>query len=83
MRREGILTKIHMNKIKDITRPLILVGLTILFSILLFYIPKNTKIMDYKVKRVDMFMDIKPDSVINMELNDVPDIKMEIESVAQ
>ena len=72
-----------MNKIKDITRPLILVGLTILFSILLFYIPKNTKIIDYKVKPVDMFMDIKPDSVINMELNDVPDIKMEIESVAQ
>ncbi len=70
-----------MNKIKDITRPLILVGLTILFSILLFYIPKNTKIMDYKVKRVDMFMEIKPDSVIDIELNDEP--VMEMESVTQ
>ena len=70
-----------MNKIKDITRPLILVGLTILFSILLFYIPKNIKIMDYKVKRVDMLMDIKPDSVIDMELNDAP--VMEMDSVNQ
>ena len=66
-----------MNKIKDITRPLILVGLTILFSILLFYIPKNTKIIDYKVKPVDMFMDIKPDSVIDMELNDEPVMEMD------
>lgn len=70
-----------MNKIKDITRPLILVGLTILFSILLSYIPKGTKIMDYKVKRTDMLMDIKPDSIIEMELNDEPE--MEIESVDQ
>ncbi|HED08330.1 MAG TPA: hypothetical protein ENI57_09470 [Ignavibacteria bacterium] len=70
-----------MNKIKDITRPLILVGLTILFSILLFYIPKNTKIMNYKVKPVDMLMDIKPDSIINMELNDEP--VMEMDSVNQ
>lgn len=70
-----------MNKIKDITRPIILVGLTILFSILLYYIPKNTKIMDYKMKRTDMLMDIKPDSVIEMELNDEPEI--EIESVDQ
>ena len=68
-----------MIKIKDITRPLILVGLTILFSILLSYIPKNTKIMNYKVKHTDMLMDIKPDSVIDMELNNGPD--MEIESI--
>ena len=67
-----------MNKIKDITRPLILVGLTILFSVLLSFIPKSTKILDYKIKKTDMLMDIKPDSVIEKELNDEPD--MEIES---
>lgn len=70
-----------MNKIKDINRSLILVGLIIIFSILLFYIPKSTKIMDYRMKRTDMLMDIKPDSVIEMELNDEPEI--EIESVDQ
>ena len=65
-----------MNKIKDITRPLILVGLTILFSILLSYIPKGTKIMDYKVKRTDMLMDIKPDSVLELEYNVEPDMEI-------
>lgn len=58
-----------MKKINDITRPLILVGLTILFSLLLSYIPKRTKIMDYRIKPTDMLMDIKPDSVIEKELN--------------
>ena len=37
--------------------------------------------MDYRMKRTDMLMDIKPDSVIEMELNDEPEI--EIESVDQ
>lgn len=57
-----------MSKIKDITRPLILVGLTILFLLLLSYIPKRTKIVSYKLKSIDMLMDIKPDSVIMKEL---------------
>ncbi|MCH8943033.1 MAG: hypothetical protein IIA48_11425 [Bacteroidetes bacterium] len=65
-----------MNKLKDITRPLILVGLTILFSILLSYIPTGMKIMEYKVKRTDMLMDIKPDSVLELEYNVEPDMEI-------
>ena len=65
-----------MNKLKDITRPLILVGLTILFSILLSYIPTGMKIMDYKVKHTDMLMDIKPDSVLELEYNVEPDMEI-------
>ena len=57
-----------MNKFKDISRPLILVGLTILFLLLLSYLPTSTKIVGYKLKRIDMFMDIKPDSIIMKEL---------------
>ena len=65
-----------MNKLKDITRPLILVGLTILFSILLSYIHTGMKIMDYKVKHTDMLMDIKPDSVLELEYNVEPDMEL-------
>ena len=65
-----------MNKLKDITRPLILVGLTILFSILLSYISTGMKIMDYKVKHTDMLMDIKPDSVLELEYNVEPDMEL-------
>ncbi|PJB00231.1 MAG: hypothetical protein CO128_01065 [Ignavibacteriales bacterium CG_4_9_14_3_um_filter_30_11] len=66
-----------MNKIKDITRPLILVGLTILFSLLLSYLPKPTKIVGYKLKRIDMLMDIKPDSVIMKDLYEDPELEIE------
>ncbi|PIW68906.1 MAG: hypothetical protein COW08_10070 [Ignavibacteriales bacterium CG12_big_fil_rev_8_21_14_0_65_30_8] len=66
-----------MNKIKDITRPLILVGLTILFSLLLSYLPKRTKIVNYKIKSIDMLMDIKPDSVIMKELYEELEVETE------
>ncbi len=70
-----------MKKIKNITRPLILVGLTILFSVLLSLIPRGTKIINYKLKHTDMFLDIKPDSIIEMELNDEPEMEMQIKSI--
>jgi len=66
-----------MNKIKDITRPLILVGLTILFSLLLSYLPKRTKIVNYKIKSIDILMDIKPDSVIMKELYEELEVETE------
>ncbi len=66
-----------MKKIKDITRPLILVSLTILFSILLSFIPQKTKIMDYNIKKADMLMDIKPDSVLEKDLYEEPEMEIE------
>lgn len=44
--------------------PLILLSLTIIFLLILSFLPKVTKIAGLDVKPVDLFMDIKPDSLL-------------------
>ncbi len=47
------------------SKPVILIGLTIFFLILLSYIPEGVEIMGYKIKPVELFIDIKPDSLFS------------------
>lgn len=54
-----------MNKNKNNSSPLILVGLTILFLIGLSFLPKDITVAGYDIKPVDLFMDIKPDSLLD------------------
>lgn len=42
----------------------LMIGLTILLLILLSFIPKDTKVAGIKIKPVDLFMDVKPDSLL-------------------
>ncbi len=44
--------------------PVLMLGLTIILLILLSFIPKDTKVAGAKVKPVDLFMDVKPDSLL-------------------
>jgi hypothetical protein len=44
--------------------PVLLIGLTIILLILLSFIPKDTRIAGSKIKPVDLFMDVKPDSLL-------------------
>ncbi len=53
-----------MNENK-INNPVILIALTILFVIVLSYFLNGVTIFGYTVKSVDLFMDIKPDSLIS------------------
>ncbi len=52
----------------QLNKPLILIGLTILMLIALSYLPQNLTILGYSVKPVDLLMDIRPDSVLSMNL---------------
>lgn len=45
-------------------KPLILILFTILIVIVLSFIPSGTKIFDYQIKKIDFFIDVKPDSII-------------------
>ena len=49
----------------DRNRGVILIGLTIIFTILLSYLPEDTRVFGYQFKPVDLFMDIKPDSLLS------------------
>jgi len=44
----------------------VLLFLTIIFSIMLSYIPADTKIFNYQPKKVNLFMDVVPDSLLDM-----------------
>lgn len=55
-----------MNSELSPNRPLILILLAILFLIALSYIPGGIKILGYETKPVDLFIDIKPDSLLGM-----------------
>jgi len=46
-------------------QPIILFCFTILFLIMLSFIPKNLKIFGYQIKPIDLFIDIKPDSLLD------------------
>lgn len=45
--------------------PLLIVLLTIVFLIILSFLPKEVKVAGLIIKPVDLFMDIKPDSLLN------------------
>lgn len=45
-------------------RSVLLLFFTIIFAILLSYIPTDTKIFNYQPKKIDLFMDIVPDSLL-------------------
>lgn len=46
-------------------KPVLLIGATIIILILLSYIPSGTKILGYEIKPFDLFMDVKPDSLLD------------------
>ncbi|MFA6596433.1 MAG: hypothetical protein WCS69_01840 [Ignavibacteriaceae bacterium] len=46
-------------------RSVLLFFFTIIFAIMLSYIPADTKILNYQPKKVDLFMDIVPDSLLD------------------
>ena len=50
-------------------RPVLLIAFTILFVIILSHFLGGVSIFGYKIKPVDLFMDIKPDSLISSEYN--------------
>ncbi|MGE5497155.1 MAG: hypothetical protein ACM3Q2_03755, partial [Syntrophothermus sp.] len=55
-----------MASIKDKYRTVIVVGLAILFSFVLSYIPEGVNIVFFKTKPVSFFSDIKPDSLLSL-----------------
>lgn len=54
-----------MATIKAKNRPVILIGMAILFSFILSYIPEGVNILFFKTKSVSFFADIKPDSLLS------------------
>lgn len=46
-------------------RSVLLFSFTIMFTIMLSYIPSDTKVFNYQLKKIDLFMDIKPDSLMD------------------
>lgn len=55
-----------MASIKDKNRPVAVIGLAILFSFILSYIPEGVNIVFFKTKPVSLFSDIKPDSLLSL-----------------
>ncbi len=49
----------------QINKPVLLIGLTILFVIILSHFINGVTIFGYTVKPIDLFMDIKPDSLLS------------------
>ena len=60
------------NEKKQLNQPIILLALTIIFLIALSFLPSNMKIFGYTIKPVDLFMDIKPDSLLSSNYNIQP-----------
>ena len=54
-------------------RPVLLIGLAILFFLLLSLIPGGTKVGPVNLKQIDPFMDIKPDSLLSNSFNEFTD----------
>jgi len=48
-----------------INRPVLLIGLTIVFVLILAHFFNGVTIFGYQIKPVDLFMDIKPDSLLS------------------
>ena len=58
--------------------PVLIFGIAIIILIVASYIPGNIEILGYKIKPVDLFMDVKPDSLLIYGSNlptKVPEIK--------
>jgi hypothetical protein len=51
--------------VKDNNKPVLIFGLCIIFLIALSYFPKDLTILGYRIKQFDLFIDIKPDSLIS------------------
>ncbi|GAB6281922.1 MAG: hypothetical protein STSR0008_06660 [Ignavibacterium sp.] len=45
--------------------PIIILFFTIIFLVLMSFIPKDLKILGYQIKPIDLFIDIKPDSLLD------------------
>lgn len=54
-----------MKKINPNNKPILLLGLTVVFLMMMYYIPKDFTLFGHKFKPVDLFMDIKPDSLLD------------------
>jgi lysophospholipase L1-like esterase len=57
-----------------INRPVLLIGFTILFVIIISHFINGITIFGYTVKSVDLFSDIKPDSLISFNSNQYKEI---------
>jgi lysophospholipase L1-like esterase len=53
-----------MSNENQINKPVVLLLLTVLFLLLLQFIPAHIKFLNYETKKFDLFMDIKPDSLL-------------------
>lgn len=58
-----------MPQVSQKNKPVILIGLTILFVLILAHFLNNVTIFGYTIKPVDLFMDIKPDSLQSFNVN--------------
>ncbi len=54
-----------MKSINPNNKPVLLLVLTIFFLMLMYYIPKDITVFGIKLKQVDLFMDVKPDSLLD------------------
>jgi len=54
-----------------LNRPVLLIGLTLLFVIIVSYFLNGVTIFGYTVKTVDLFSDIKPDSLVSYNSNQI------------
>jgi len=50
-------------------RSVLLFFFTIIFTIMLSYIPSDIKILNYQPKKIDLFMDVVPDSLLDYSKN--------------
>lgn len=50
-------------------RSVLLFFFTIVFTIMLSYIPSDVKILNYQPKKIDLFMDVVPDSLLDLSKN--------------
>lgn len=61
-----------MTPIHDRKRPVVLIGMAMLFSFILSYIPEGVNIVFFKTKPVSFFADIKPDSLLSLNNRPLP-----------
>jgi hypothetical protein len=63
-----------LNSIKN--TPFLIIGLSILLLIIISFLPKNIKVVGIPIKPVDLFMDVKPDSLLNyLDKFQIPGLK--------
>lgn len=58
-----------MFKLKENSKPSIILGIALLLLIAISYVPEGIKIAGYEVKAIDLFSDIRPDEPLSINFN--------------